>query len=78
MDTFCGVIVVSADKRIAEIPRVFSDDVIRYVKTERPQILDEEHRRGPGITFTESMNLPEPRNDKRKMSDDLIHRKTPI
>ena len=41
----------------------FSEDVIRYVKTERPQILDEEHRRGPGITFTESMNLPEPRNE---------------
>ena len=46
MDAFCEVIVVSADKRIAEIPRVFREDVIRYVKTECPQILDEEYRRG--------------------------------
>lgn len=67
------VIIVRPDERIAEVPSILSKNVIGRIKTERSQILDEEYCCRSGVALTKHMNLPKPRNENRKLMDDLIH-----
>ena len=59
MDTVFQVIVIRADKGIAEIPRVLGKNIIRHVKTKRPQVLDKKYRRRSGIALAKHMDLPQ-------------------
>lgn len=60
MDAILQIVVIRADKRIAEIPHILGEDVICHIKTESPKLLDEEYRRGSRVALTENMDLPEP------------------
>ena len=42
------------------------------------QIFDEKYRRRSGISLSEYMDLPQPRNEHRKVMDDFIHGKIAI
>ena len=42
------VIVICPDQRIPKIPRILGKNVVRYIKAQRAQILDEEYRRCSG------------------------------
>ena len=71
MDVVFQVILVGPDEGIAEVPGILRKNVIGHIKAERPKILDEEHRCCSGIALPEYVNLPQPRNENRKVMDDL-------
>ena len=58
VDAFHGTLVVGADQGITEIPGVFGKQVVLHVKAYRTQILNGEYRRGAGVAFAKSVNLP--------------------
>ena len=47
-------------------------------QAERTQILDEKHCRRSGVSLSEYVDLPQPRNEQRKVMDDFIHGKIAI
>lgn len=52
MNTVFQVIVVCPDQRIPKIPCILSKNVVRHVKAQRAQILDEEYCRRSGVALS--------------------------
>lgn len=69
---FHGILVVGADKGVAEIPRVFGKQVVLNVKAYRAQVLYGEHGRGAGVAFAESVDLPKSGDETGDMSDKVV------
>ena len=78
MDAVFHIIIVCPHKGIPEIPRILSKNIIRHIKAGRTQILDKKHCRRSGVSLSEYMDLPQPRNEQRKVMDDFIHGKIAI
>lgn len=78
MDTIFQIIIVCPDEGIPKIPRILGKNIIRHIKTERAQIFDEKYRRRSGISLSKYMDLPQPRNEHRKVMDEFIHGKITI
>ena len=73
MNAIFQIIIVCSDQRIPKIPCVLRKNVIRYIKTQCAQILDEKHRRRPGVSFPEYMNLPQSGYEYWKVMNHFIH-----
>ena len=73
MNTILQVIVICPDQCVPKIPCVLSKNVVRYVKAQRAQVLDEEYRRRSGVTFAKYVDLPQSGYEYRKVVNDLIH-----
>lgn len=74
MNTIFQIIIVCPDELIPKIPGVLGKNIICHIKSKRPQVLDEEHRRRSGVALSEHMNLPQSGYEYGKMVDDVIHR----
>jgi len=74
MNPVFQVIVIYPDQRITKISSILSKNIVYHIKTQRAQIFDKEYRPCSGVSLTENMDLPQSRNKKREMMDDLIHR----
>ena len=73
VDTIFQIIVIGPDEGISEVPCIFSKNVVGHIKAKGPQIFDEEHCCCPGISLSKHVDLPKPRNEYRKVMNNLVH-----
>ena len=66
--------VIGPDERIAEIPGILLEHVVRRMIAERTEILDGKDGRRAGVALAERMHLPDLRDEPRKVRYDLRRR----
>ena len=67
-----NIVVVGTYKSIAEIPRVFCEQVIVYIKSQRTQILYGENGRSAGVTLAKVNKRTNEQTNKRVLSFSLV------
>ena len=59
MNSFLQIVVVGADKRVAEVPGVCGEHVVVHRKAEGLQIFHDEDRGRACVSLAEGMDLPD-------------------
>lgn len=78
LDPAAVVLVVGADERIAEVPRLLCEERIRNVVATRAKILDCEKTDRSGVAFAKRMNLPDTGDERGKVRHESLFRKSLI
>ena len=64
MNTIFQIIIVCPNKRVPEIPCMFSENIVCYVKAKGAQIFDKKYGGCSRVALGKYMDLPQSRNKR--------------
>ena len=73
LDSLSHILVVGADERIPEIPRILGENIVSYLEPHGSQVLDGKNRSRARVALAKGVNLPQARYKRRQMTDNLVH-----